>query len=251
MVSEVRIIGLEGLPDVKPGQDLAAAILDAMRTRKVAINAGDIMVVTQKIVSKVEGRLVDLHTVSPTPFAQQIAKAQDKDPALIEVVLLETKRVVKMDQRTTICETHHGFVCANAGVDESNVSGQNTVALLPLDPDASARRLRNAIRESTGVDVAVIISDTFGRPWREGLVNVAIGVSGLDPLKDYRGLADTEGRIMKLTALAVADELASAAELVMGKLDRIPVAIIRGYSYTRGEGTARQLVRAPERDLFR
>jgi coenzyme F420-0:L-glutamate ligase/coenzyme F420-1:gamma-L-glutamate ligase len=181
----------------------------------------------------------------------QVAKVQDKNPQIVEVVLRESKRVVRMAQRTIIAETQHGFVCAHAGVDESNVAGEGTVALLPVDADASARRLRHDLRERIGVDLPVIISDTFGRPWREGLVNVAIGVAGLEPLKDYRGLPDTEGRVLKVTTLAVADELASAAELVMGKLDRVPVALIRGYPYAPGEGNARQLVRAPEKDLFR
>jgi coenzyme F420-0:L-glutamate ligase/coenzyme F420-1:gamma-L-glutamate ligase len=189
--------------------------------------------------------------VTPSPFAEQIAEVQAKDPQVVEIVLRETKRIVKMAQRTIISETHHGLVCAHAGVDESNVAGEGTVALLPVDSDASARRLREGIRERTGIELAVIISDTFGRPWREGLVNVAIGVAGMEPLKDYRGLPDTEGRILKVTTLAVADELASAAELVMGKLDKVPVALIRGYPYTPGEGDARLLLRAPEKDLFR
>ena len=221
------------------------------RAQGLALASDDILVVTQKIVSKAEGQLVDLHTVTPSPFAEQIAEIQAKDPQVVEVVLRETKRIVKMAQRTIISETHHGLVCAHAGVDESNVAGEGTVALLPVDSDASARRLRQGIRERTGVELAVIISDTFGRPWREGLVNVAIGVAGMEPLKDYRGLPDTEGRILKVTTLAVADELASAAELVMGKLDKVPVAIIRGYPYTPGEGDARLLLRAPEKDLFR
>ena len=251
MPSEVRIIGLQGLPNITPGMELGQVIVETARGQDLTFTSGDIMVVTQKIVSKAEGRLVDLHTVTPSPFAVQIAKVQDKDPKIVEVVLRETKRVVKMAQRTIISETRHGFVCAHAGVDESNVAGEGTVALLPVDADASARRLRQDIQARTGVEVAVIISDTFGRPWREGLVNVAIGVAGLEPLKDYRGLPDTEGRILKVTSLAVADELASAAELVMGKLDRVPVAVIRGYAYPPGDGTATQLVRAPERDLFR
>jgi coenzyme F420-0:L-glutamate ligase/coenzyme F420-1:gamma-L-glutamate ligase len=251
MPSEVRIIGLQGLPNITPGMELGQVIVETARGQDLTFTSGDIMVVTQKIVSKAEGRLIDLHTVTPSPFAVQIAKVQDKDPKIVEVVLRETKRVVKMAQRTIISETRHGFVCAHAGVDESNVAGEGTVALLPVDADASARRLRQDIQARTGVEVAVIISDTFGRPWREGLVNVAIGVAGLEPLKDYRGLPDTEGRILKVTSLAVADELASAAELVMGKLDRVPVAVIRGYAYPPGDGTATQLVRAPERDLFR
>jgi coenzyme F420-0:L-glutamate ligase/coenzyme F420-1:gamma-L-glutamate ligase len=226
-------------------------IVEAAQALGLSFSTGDILVVTQKIVSKAEGQLVALHTITPSPFAEQIARVQEKDPRLVEVVLRETKRIVKMDQRALIVETRHGFVCANAGVDESNVAGEGTVALLPVDADASARRLRQAIRDLTGTELSVIISDTFARPWREGFVNVAIGVSGLEPLKDYRGVPDTEGRILQATTLAVADELASAAELVMGKVDRIPVAVIRGYSHTPGEGTATQLVRAPEKDLFR
>jgi coenzyme F420-0:L-glutamate ligase / coenzyme F420-1:gamma-L-glutamate ligase len=251
MAAEVRIIGLQGIPNVAPGMDLAQVIAEAAQTQGLSFADGDIMVVTQKIVSKAEGRLVDLRTVRPSPFAVRVAAVQEKDPQVVEVVLRETKRVVKMAQRTIISETHHGFVCAHAGVDESNVAGEGTVALLPADADASARRLRQGIRERTGVSLAVIISDTFGRPWREGLVNVAIGTAGMEPLKDYRGLPDTEGRILKVTTLAVADELASAAELVMGKLDRVPVAVIRGYPYTPGEGDSKRLLRAPEKDMFR
>jgi coenzyme F420-0:L-glutamate ligase/coenzyme F420-1:gamma-L-glutamate ligase len=251
MAAEVRIIGLQGIPNIAPGMDLAQVIAEAAQTQGLSFASGDIMVVTQKIVSKAEGRLVDLRTVRPSPFAVRVAAMQEKDPQVVEVVLRETKRVVKMAQRTIISETHHGFVCAHAGVDESNVAGEGTVALLPVDADASARRLRQGIRERTGVDLPVIISDTFGRPWREGLVNVAIGTAGMEPLKDYRGLPDTEGRILKVTTLAVADELASAAELVMGKLDRVPVAVIRGYPYAPGEGDSKRLLRAPEKDMFR
>ena len=251
MTAEVRIIGLSGLPDVTPGLDLAQAIAEAAKAQGLLFEGGDILVVTQKIVSKAEGRLVDLRTITPSAFAEQIAKVHEKAPQLLEVVLRETRRVVKMDQRTLITETHHGLVCANAGVDESNVAGEDIVALLPVDSDASAKRLRQALRERTGVGLAVIISDTFGRPWREGFVNVAIGVSGLEPLKDYRGVSDTSGHMLKATILAVADELASAAELVMGKLDGVPVAVIRGYAYVPGEGSAAEMVRPPERDLFR
>jgi coenzyme F420-0:L-glutamate ligase / coenzyme F420-1:gamma-L-glutamate ligase len=251
MASEVRIIGLQGLPDVTPGTDLAQVIIEAAQTQGLVFSSGDILVVTQKIVSKAEGQLVHLQTVTPSAFALQVAKLQDKDPQIVEVVLRESKRVVRMAQRTIIAETHHGFVCAHAGVDESNVAGEEVVALLPVDADASARRLRDDLRQRTGVDLAIIISDTFGRPWREGLVNVAIGIAGMDAMKDYRGLPDTEGRTLKVTTLAVADELASAAELVMGKLDRVPVAVIRGYAYTPGDGNSAQLLRAPERDLFR
>ena len=251
MASEVRIIGLQGLPDITPRTDLAQVIVEAALAQDLTFVSGDILVVTQKIVSKAEGQLVDLHAVTPSPFAVQVAKVQEKDPQIVEVVLRESRRVVRMAQRTIIAETHHGFICAHAGVDESNVAGEGTVALLPVDSDASARQLRQDVYQRTGVELAVIISDTFGRPWREGLVNVAIGIAGMVPFKDYRGLLDTEGRLLKVTTLAVADELASAAELVMGKLDRVPVALIRGYSYTPGEGAATQMLRAPERDLFR
>jgi len=251
MTSDVRIIGLQGIPEITPGVDLAEVIITAAQVQGIPLSDDDVLVITQKIVSKAEGRLVDVHTVTPSTFACQIATSQDKDPRVMEVVLRESKRLVKMDQRALITETHHGFVCANAGVDESNVAGEGTLALLPVDADASARRLRQGIRERSGVEPAVIISDTFGRPWRQGLVNVAIGIAGLEPLKDYRGMPDTEGRILKVTMLAIADELASAAELVMGKLEKIPVAVIKGYPYPRGTGTSAQLVRAPEKDLFR
>ncbi len=247
----VTITGIAGLPNITPGADLADAITHAADAQHLAFAAGDILVITSKIVSKAEGRLVDLATVKPSAFAEHVSRIHDKAPQLLELVLRETKRVVKMDQKTLVVETHHGLVCANAGVDESNVAGGGLVALLPEDPDRSARELRDALRARTGIDLAIIISDTFGRPWREGFVNVAIGVAGLAPLKDYRGMADTEGQVLKATILAVADELASAAELVMGKLDRVPVAVIRGYEYDRAGGSAAEMVRPPERDLFR
>jgi coenzyme F420-0:L-glutamate ligase/coenzyme F420-1:gamma-L-glutamate ligase len=251
MPSDVRIIGLKCPRNIAPGIDLAQMIVEAAQGAGLAPSSGDIVVVTQKIVSKAEGRLVDLDTVTPSPFAAEIAKNQAKDAQLVEMVLRESRRVVKMDQRTIITETRHGLVCANAGVDESNVAGKRTVALLPLDPDQSARRLRARLKELTALDLAVIVSDTFGRPWREGFVNVAIGVAGLSPIKDYRGLPDTEGHVLQATMLAVADELASAAELVMGKLEGVPVAVIRGYSYSPGEGSAAELVRSRDTDLFR
>ena len=255
MSSEIRIIGLQGLPDITPGLDLAKEITSRVSAEGLTLGAvdglPDILVVTQKVVSKSEGRLVDLRTVTPSPFAQQFARRYEKDPRVVEVVLRESRRVVKMDHGTIISETHHGFVCANAGVDESNLEDDDTVALLPVDSDLSARQLRAGIGKLTGFEPAIIISDTFGRPWRDGLVNVAIGVAGLRPLCDYRDMADTGGRIMKVTALAIADELASAAELVMGKLDKVPVALVRGYSYTPGEGAGQELIRPPEKDMFR
>ena len=251
MSSELRIIGLRGLPDITPGLDLASKMAEALKTESLTLDADDILVVTQKVVSKSEGQLVDLQTVTPSPFAEQFALRHEKDPRVVEVVLRESRRIVKMDQGTIISETHHGFVCANAGVDESNLKDEGTVALLPEDADLSARKLRSAIGRLTGVEPAIIISDTFGRPWRDGLVDVAIGVAGMEALKDYRDLPDTEGRVMKVTAVAVADEIASAAELVMGKLDRVPVALVRGYAYKPGDGGVGELIRPPEKDLFR
>ncbi len=250
MSSEMHIIGLQGLPDVEPGLDLGAAITEAAQAQNLVLAADDILVVTHKIVSKAEGRLVDLGTVTPSPFAEQIAESYDKDPRVVEVVLSESRRIVKMDHGTIISETHHGLVCANAGVDESNLA-EETVALLPEDADRSADQLRDSIERHARIRPAIIISDTFGRPWRDGLVDVAIGVAGLEPMKDYRDQADTEGRIMKVTAVAIADELAAAAELVMGKLDRVPVAVVRGYAYEPGDGGASKLIRPPEKDLFR
>ncbi len=255
MISELQIIGLRGLPDITPGLDLATAITEAANAQGLNIGSDDsndnILIVTQKVVSKAEGRLVDLQTVTPSPFADDFARRYEKDPRVVEVVLRESRRIVKMDRGTIISETHHGFVCANAGVDESNLKDDGTVALLPEDSDLSARRLRSAIGRLTGVEPAVIISDTFGRPWRDGLVDVAIGVAGMNAVEDYRDRPDTAGRIMKVTAVAVADELASAAELVMGKVDRVPVAVVRGYAYTPGDSGAGQLIRPPDKDLFR
>jgi coenzyme F420-0:L-glutamate ligase / coenzyme F420-1:gamma-L-glutamate ligase len=252
MSAEVRIIGIEGIPEVRAGDDLPALIVAAARGHDVAIEAGDVLAVTQKIVSKAEGRIVDLENVTPSPFALQYAAAFEKDPRQIEVVLGETKRIVRMEHGVMICETHHGFICANAGVDASNVEKNGTLCLLPLDSDASARRIRDAVRAALGVRVAVIVSDTFGRPWREGHLNFAIGVAGIGPLIDYAGQHDPAGYELKVTQLAVVDELAAAAELVHGKLARVPVAIIRGAEYEVSEDAAiSQLIRPAEKDMFR
>jgi coenzyme F420-0:L-glutamate ligase/coenzyme F420-1:gamma-L-glutamate ligase len=249
--SEVRIIGLPGLPVIVPGTDLAALICDAAGNAGLTFESGDVLVVTQKIVSKAEGDLIDLTQIDPSPLAKRFAKQWDKDARLVEVVLRQSRRIVKMDRGVLITETHHGFICANAGVDQSNIEGQDIVAVLPPDPDASARAIRQGLHERLGVAPAVIISDTFGRPWRDGLVNVAIGLAGMTAIRDYTGLRDAQGYELKVTALAIADELAAAAELVMNKLDNVPVAIVRGYDYPRGEGSLTQLIRLPERDLFR
>ena len=250
-VSEVRILSVPGIPIIVPGDDLAGVIQQAAENVSLAVQDGDIVVVTQKIVSKAEGCLVSLADVTPSALAEQFAQQWDKDARQVEVVLQASRRIVKMDRGVIIAETHHGFICANAGVDRSNMEGDDVVAVLPPDPDASARAIRDRLREQMGVDVAVIISDTFGRPWREGLVNVAIGLAGMQANVDYTGQYDAQGYELKVTALSVADELAAAAELVMNKLDNVPVAVIRGYDYPRGDGDLSQLIRDPERDLFR
>jgi coenzyme F420-0:L-glutamate ligase/coenzyme F420-1:gamma-L-glutamate ligase len=251
MAPQVQIIGVAGMPEVRPGDDLAALILEAVRRQGLDIEHGDVLVVTQKVVSKAEGRLVDLRTVEPSPQAQELAVRTGKDPRLVEVILRETRRIVRQEGGVIICETKHGFVCANAGVDTSNVGG-GVVSLLPADPDRSAERIRVAIQEKKpGISIAVIISDTFGRPWREGHTNVAIGLAGMSPVKDYVGQKDPHGYVLRVSTMAVADELAAAAELVMEKLSRVPVAIVRGFDYRRGEGSARELIRPEERDLFR
>ena len=250
-VSEVRILSVPGIPIIVPGDDLAGLIQQAAENVSLAVQDGDIVVVTQKIVSKAEDCLVSLADVTPSPLAEQFARQWDKDARQVEVVLQESRRIVKMDRGVIIAETHHGFICANAGVDRSNMEGDDVVAVLPPDPDASARAIRDRLREQMGVEVAVIISDTFGRPWREGLVNVAIGLAGMQANVDYTGQYDAQGYELKVTALSVADELAAAAELVMNKLDNVPVAVIRGYDYPHGDGDLSQLIRDPERDLFR
>jgi coenzyme F420-0:L-glutamate ligase / coenzyme F420-1:gamma-L-glutamate ligase len=245
-----EVIGIEGVPEVKPGDDIARLIAEAALRQSTPLAGGDLLVVGQKIVSKAEGRLVRLADVTPSSVAEALAPGLGRDPRLVEVILRESRRVVRMDQGVLITETHHGWVCANAGVDQSNVD-RDCVALLPEDPDRSARALRDRIRALTGADVSVIVADTFGRPWREGLTNVAIGLAGLAPIRSYLGEHDPAGRPLQATILAVADELAAAAEPVMGKLDRIPAAIVRGLPLVPGEEGSKPLLRDPARDLFR
>jgi coenzyme F420-0:L-glutamate ligase / coenzyme F420-1:gamma-L-glutamate ligase len=247
-VKGLEVLGVEGFPEVRPGDDL-----DRMISAAVAgdLRAGDVLVVTHKVVSKAEGRLVDLRTIEPSALAKGYATRYGKDPRQIEVVFRESRRIVRMDRGIVISETNQGFVCANAGVDGSNVPGDDTVCLLPIDPDTSAARLRDALASDPGVEVAVVISDSFGRAWRHGITDVAIGIAGMDPVADYRGLNDPHGFPMEASVLAVADELAAAAELVMGKTDGIPLAIVRGYAYSPAPGSARDLLMPPERDMFR
>lgn len=212
---------------------------------------GDIIVVAQKIISKAEGRLVNLESITPSEFATEIANRQKRDPRLIEVILNESANIVRMDDHVLITETKHGFVCANAGVDRSNVAGDDWVSLLPVAPDDSALLLKTRFAELLKLNVAVIITDTLGRAWREGLTNAAIGLAGIRPLKDFRGKTDDHGKELSATVLAVADEIAASSGLLMRKTSRIPVVVVRGYYFDHGEGSARELVRPKERDLFR
>ena len=247
----IQLIPLKHLPEVHPDDDLAALICTAAQDSGVTLQTGDCLIVAQKIISKTEGRLVDLSAIVPSPFANEIAARQQRDARLIEVVLRESAGIVRMDQHVLITVTKHGFICANAGVDRSNVSGDDWVALLPLDPDTSAQRLCAQLAERLNIAVAVIITDTFGRPWREGLTNVAIGVAGMQPLADLRGATDDYGKPLAATVLAIADEIAAASGLLMRKTARIPVVIARGCPLEFGEGSAQSLIRAKERDLFR
>ena len=252
--ASVSVIALEGIPEIRFGDDLAGLIGDALdRTPGLfPLGLDDVLVVTQKIVSKAEGAVVDLTGVDPRPEAVEFAARHDRDPRQIEVVLREARRVVRMEHGVLITETKHGFVCANGGVDASNVGpgSGSLVTLLPRDPDASAGTLRQAIRARFGVDVPVVVSDSFGRPWRWGITDVAIGVSGLLPLDDLRGAPDADGRVMRSTVRAIADELASAAELALGKTSGRPVAIVRGAPFIRGEGSIRDVIIPAAHDLF-
>jgi coenzyme F420-0:L-glutamate ligase/coenzyme F420-1:gamma-L-glutamate ligase len=271
MAAELHIFAVPGIPDVTPGAELGALLAESVTRAGRAIEAGDVFVVAQKIVSKAEGALVRLDDVVPSPLAEQWAAAHGKDPRVVEVIFRESRRIVRMDRGVLIAETRHGFVCANAGVDASNVA-PGFVTVLPRDPDASAERLREALCRATSSvspldpgspldrrlatlsgspGCAVVISDTFGRPWREGAVNVALGVAGLRPLIDYRGCLDPYGRPLQSTEIALADELAGAAEIVMRKTARTPVAVVRGAAEWSGEGSGRMLVRDAGRDLFR
>ena len=246
----VQIIPLTGLPEVVRGDDLARLLAEAVQQQRLLIKQGDVFVVAQKIVSKAEGRIVHLDSVKPSEQAEQWAAEYQKDPRLIEVVLREASSIVRMERGVIIAKTRHGFVCANAGVDVSNVPS-GTALLLPEDPDRSARTLQEQLARAFGVHVAVIISDTFGRPWREGLVNVALGIAGMPPLVDYRGQQDAHGRMLQATVIALADELAAASGLVMGKLNRVPAAVLQGAMMPERSGSGRDLIRPAEKDLFR
>lgn len=246
----LEIFSIPGLPEISAGAPLAGLLCRAMTDHGLAFAEGDVLVVAQKIISKAEGRLVELSGVKASPFAESVAQDFGKDPRQVEVILRESRRIVRMDAGVIVVETHHGFICANAGVDSSNVP-PGWVSLLPADPDASARRLRDEVAHQTGKRLAVLIADTFGRPWREGLTNVAIGVAGFPPLLDYRGQRDQQGHLLSATVIATADELAAAAELVMGKTARRPAAVIRHFPVSHEAGSASELIRPREKDLFR
>jgi coenzyme F420-0:L-glutamate ligase / coenzyme F420-1:gamma-L-glutamate ligase len=244
-VTGLRIVPVEGLPEIAEGDDLAALVSGA-----IELEDGDVLVVAQKAVSKAEGRVIALDEIDASATAREIAGADGRDPRQVEAILGEAIRIVRRRGGLVIAETRHGFVCASAGVDASNTPEPGTLVLLPLDPDASAARIRDRLRQLAGVEVGVIVSDSFGRPWRQGTTDVALGVAGLVPLRDLRGSRDSTGYELSSTQIAVADEIAGAAELVMGKLDGIPAAIVRGLDIA-GDGRARDLLVPADRDLFR
>jgi coenzyme F420-0:L-glutamate ligase/coenzyme F420-1:gamma-L-glutamate ligase len=246
----MTVLPVLGIGEVHPGDDLAAILLRALESQQTPLLDGDILVVTQKIVSKAEGCVVRLDDIEPSPLATEWASAWNKDARVVELVLRQSRRVVRMDRGVLITETHHGLVCANAGVDCSNVGGDRAT-LLPPDPDASAERLRSTLAAASAARVGVIVTDTHGRAWREGQINLAIGVAGVEALRHFEGQVDPTGYELRVTVLATADELASAAELVMGKIDRVPAALVRGLSRALGAGTASELVRPAANDLFR
>jgi len=253
--SRIDVVALGGIPEITPGDDLAAHIVRSLEWTDgiLPLRDDDVLFVTQKVVSKAEGAIVDLTTIEPRPEVVAFAERWDRDPRQVELVLREAKRVVRMANGLVITETAHGFVCANGGIDASNVGpgSGDIVTLLPADPDASAERIRAAVRDRLGHDLPVIVSDSFGRPWRFGIVDVAIGVSGLEPLDDLRGTPDADGRVMKSTVRAVADEIASVAELVFGKTGRHPIALVRGAAFNRGDGHIGGVIMPAQMDLFR
>ena len=248
----VTLIPIDGLPEIRPGDDLVGLVLGALKVSGGAFERGDVLALAQKVVSKAEGRIRKLADVVPGAEAERMAAESGKDARALQAVLDETARIVRWQRGVLIVETKHGFVCANAGVDHSNAGAPETLILLPVDPDASATRIRERIRRETRVDVPVVITDTFGRAWREGHVNVAIGISGLPALRRYIGEFDPDGYEMRVTEIAIADEIAAATELVMGKLDRRPAAIVRGLPLPGDPSeTAHTYVRRHDKDMFR
>jgi len=250
-MTRLEVFGVEGLPEIAPGDDLAAQIVEASTAAGSPLADRDVVVITSKIVSKAEGCAIELDDVEPSAFATSWAERWEKDSRVVEVVLRESKRIIRQIGPVLITETHHGFCCANSGVDQSSSGAHGRVLVLPKDSDASARRFRERFVE-LGLDVAVVISDTFGRPWREGQTDIAIGIAGMHPLHSYIGETDPHGHEFKVQALCTADELAGAAELVKGNLSRVPVAVIRGHAWERDDtATIAPVLRDQSRDLFR
>ena len=243
----IQIIPVKIKEDVQPNDDIIEMILSSS---KISINDGDILVLSQKIISKREGRIINLNSIIPSELSVGIASAYEKDPRLVEAVLSESKRIVRMEHGVLIVQTRHDFICANAGIDESNVE-KGFVTLLPIDPDKSAKKIRDAILQLTGKNVAVIISDTFGRPFRLGQTDHAIGIAGIESIKNYEGKSDTFGKIMRVTAIAIVDELCAAAELVMGKIEKSPAAIIKNYNFNMKNDNITSIIRDEKEDLFR
>jgi coenzyme F420-0:L-glutamate ligase/coenzyme F420-1:gamma-L-glutamate ligase len=250
-MKSISLHAVEGIPLIKSGDNLAALIIARLDREGFRLQAGDIVVICQKVVSKSEGRVVSLSNIEPSQVAKNYAARWDKDPRAVELVLRQTSRVVRMDQGVLIVETGPGWVCANAGIDESNSLSDDTAILLPEDPDASAAGIRAALRQRAGVEVAVLITDTFGRPWRDGLTEICLGIAGMNPMLDLRGTNDLGGRELHHTVVAIADEIACAAGLLMEKAGGVPAVIARGYAYQPFEGTARVLIRPAQADLFR
>jgi coenzyme F420-0:L-glutamate ligase / coenzyme F420-1:gamma-L-glutamate ligase len=252
MSDQLTIIPLKHIGEINAKTQLADVLFAALKKQKLQLIDNDVLVITQKIVSKAEGRIVDLDKIKPSAFSQKIAKDYHKNAAHIELILQESKRIVRMDHGVIITETHQGFICANAGIDESNIGDKKNVSLLPSDPDASAKKIQHELVNVFKIKkLGVIISDSWGRPWREGQVNFAIGTYGIDPLIDYRGEKDVYGYILSASVIAIADELASAAELMMGKTNQIPAVLIRGYHYENTNKNAKILLRNAQKDMFR
>jgi coenzyme F420-0:L-glutamate ligase/coenzyme F420-1:gamma-L-glutamate ligase len=248
---EIRIIPIVVKAEIHPGDDIAEKLLAALLDNREQLEPRDILVIKHKIVSKAEGRLIDLARITPSPESVNWAKQYDLDPRVIELALREGRSVIRRKNGVLITETRHGFLCANSGIDVSNVDGGRHALLLPEDPDRSAREIQRALKSKTGITIPVIITDSFGRPWREGLTEFAIGIAGIKPLRDDRGRSDPHGYKLKASVEAIADELACAAGLVCGKLNRSPACIVRGFSYEEGLGRVRDLLRPAANDLFR
>ena len=250
--NKIEIIPILIRDDIEKGDDIADLIIKSIKDKNESLQENDVVIITHKIISKAEGRTTDLRNIVPSEESKKISSNTGKDPRLVELIISQSNEIVKIERDIIITETKHGFVCANAGIDTSNVGKlSDHVLLLPDDPDESARNIRNDLNAKTGVNVGIIISDTFGRPFRKGQVNIAIGVAGIDPIKSYIGKRDMYGKILKVTEIAIADEITSAAELVMGKSSRVPVSIVRGYNFSFNDSSISKVTRSKKEDLFR